>query len=314
MKTILVTGANGFVGKHLIHELHQAGHTVIGVGGPTGASSMPNSELSEYRVCDLTSPEQVASMDFHGIDSIIHLAGLASAKLSFDQPARFISDNGAISINLFEALMHQNVRPRTIVISSGALYSPDQPMPIGEDGITRASSPYNVSKLLTEDICEYYRMRGIPSLTVRPFNHIGPGQGVGFLLPDLASQIQQAIANHTPITVGNLTTKRDYTDVRDVVRAYHQLAVADAPQQSLYNVCSGNGVAGQYFLNLLLTELTGNQKPEVVVDSNRFRPNDPELIIGSAARISEEFGWKPEIPLEQTVRDFVEEFRSALNG
>ena len=310
MKTVLVTGANGFVGKHLVRELYENGNKVVGVGGPNVAGGTEKTYLTDYHVCDLTDAAQVAKLDFRNVDSLIHLAGLANMGMSFAQPARFISDNGTITINLFEALLQQDVKPRVIVVSSGAVYSPQQKMPIGEDGEMTTSSPYVVSKLLTENICSYYRSRSIECATVRPFNHIGPGQGPGFLLPDLATQIREAVGEHKDLVVGDLTTKRDYTDVRDVARAYRLLATADKLESKVYNVCSGKSVAGEYFLGKLFELFAPDGKPTVKVDKARFRPNDAPDIFGSSTRLQTETGWHPTIPLGQTIKDFVAEFKA----
>lgn len=307
MQTILVTGSNGFVGKHLIRELHENGNRIIGVGGPaiTGGDPNEKSYLSAYHVCDLTNAAEVAKLDFQKVDAIIHLAALASIQLSFTQPARFIGDNGALTINLLETLLQQGVKPRVVVVSSSSVYDPEQPLPIDETGSLIMDSPYAVSKLLTEHVCEYYRTRGIECVIVRPFNHIGPGQRPGFLLPDLSAQIKEAAREKKEITVGNLTTKRDYTDVRDVVRAYRLLATARTLKNNLYNVCSGKSTAGEYFLKELVELLSPNEKLKVVVDKTRFRPNDRADVRGSAERLHKELGWEPTIPLHQTIADFV---------
>ncbi len=307
MRTILVTGSNGFVGKHLIRELHENGNKVIGIGGPTvpGGNPVEEAYLSAYHVCDLTDAEQVAKIDFSNVDAVIHLAGLASMQFSFAQPARFIGNNGAMTINLLEALMQQKVAPRVVVVSSSSLYDPLQPLPVAEDGSLSLTSPYGVSKLLTEQVCEYYRTQGLECIVVRPFNHIGPGQGPGFLLPDLAGQITEAAHEGKDLLVGNLTSKRDYTDVRDVAKAYRLLATADTLENTLYNVCSGKSIAGDYFLEKLLALLAPSKTLNVVVDETRFRPNDIADIRGDASRIHRETGWIPTIPLEQTVADFV---------
>jgi GDP-4-dehydro-6-deoxy-D-mannose reductase len=305
MKTILVTGANGFVGRHLVRELHDNGLQVVGVGGPALAAGSEGPNISDYRVCDLTNNEQVTKLDFRGIDAVIHLAGLANIGMSFAQPARFISDNGSITINLLETLLQQGVKPRVVIISSGAVYSPQQKMPITENGELTTSSPYVVSKLLTENVSNYYRSRGIECVIARPFNHIGPGQGPGFLLPDLAAQIKEAALNRTEVVVGNLASKRDYTDVRDVAKAYRLLATAGKLEGTVYNVCSGKSVAGQYFLDELLGIIAPNDRPAVTVDKGRFRPNDAPDIVGDSSLLQEETGWRPSIPLEQTIRDFI---------
>ncbi|HEV2402967.1 MAG TPA: NAD-dependent epimerase/dehydratase family protein [Candidatus Saccharimonadales bacterium] len=301
---ILITGTNGFVGHHLVHELYKNGHKVIGIGGPQFADGNSR-ELADYLVCDLTDEAQVSAIDFKGVEAIIHLAALASVQLSFDQPAHFITTNGSIGVNLFEALLRQGVHPRLVVVSSSDVYAHDQTLPISENGICAATSPYVISKLLTEDICEYYRTRGIDCIVARPFNHIGPGQRPGFLLPDLAQLVHDAVKDKKELLVGNLKSKRDYTDVRDVVKAYRLLATAPKLGHTVYNICSGKSVAGEYFLDKLIQLMANDFKPAIKPDPKRIRPNDVPDRFGSAKRLLRETGWKPTIPLDQTIADFV---------
>jgi GDP-4-dehydro-6-deoxy-D-mannose reductase len=161
-----------------------------------------------------------------------------------------------------------------------------------------------VSKLLTELQATYYRRRGLDIVTMRPFNHIGPGQGPGFLLPDLAAGVEVATASTAPLRVGNLDTRRDYTDVRDVVRAYRLAVEADELAVPLLNVCSGHSVSGREILNQVVAALELDM-PALEVDTARLRPEDPEEISGDNALIRKTLRWAPEIDLATTVRDFV---------
>ncbi|HKX73392.1 MAG TPA: GDP-mannose 4,6-dehydratase [Candidatus Saccharimonadales bacterium] len=308
---ILVTGINGFVGKHLVRELNSQGIAVVGT-----ATSKPDPEVADllesFVAADLTNQESVANIDFNGIDTVIHLAAHSHQGMSFDLPQKFIADNSAMVITLFEVILAQKLakNPRFINVSSGAVYESDQPMPITESSKTTHGSPYAISKLLGEMLGDYYQKRGINTITVRPFNHTGPGQGKGFLLPDMVKQLHELGANGT-LQVGNIKTRRDYTDVRDVVKAYVALAIAPEVKNRLYNLCSGTSRSGEEIIDLIAKTLYGDDaKANVEVDQSRIRPNDPPEIFGSTERLQADTGWKQTIPFEQTVRDYVEWFKA----
>ena len=188
MKNILVTGINGFVGKHLAKELIDNGFTVVAVGGKSGSNNSDD-VVSDIKNLDLTNVAEVETIDFKNIDAVIHLAGLSSVGESFDNVLGYINTNVGIEANLFEAALKQDARPKFLIISSGSLYSPNQEMPIIEESIVLPSSPYAVSKLGQEQLAEYYALRGFECIIVRPFNHIGPGQNTGFIVPDLVRQV-----------------------------------------------------------------------------------------------------------------------------
>jgi GDP-4-dehydro-6-deoxy-D-mannose reductase len=307
-KTILVTGVNGFVGHHLSERLHDLGHKVIGVGFDDSSTDKNRDYLSGYVQCDLTKAGDVEPLDLSNVDGVIHLAGLANVGMSFEKPAEFISSNTSMAVNLLQHAMNQKSEANFVVISTGAVYDGIQPMPIAEaTGVVSHNSPYAISKLATEYLCDYYAARGLKCIITRPFNHVGPGQGPGFLVPDLAFQLQKVKSGEAnEVVVGNLETKRDYTDVRDVVNAYIALAVAnETPKESVYNVCSGTSHSGQEILDLLVKSFGFDNPPKIRVDESKLRPNDPKDIRGDSTRLRQEFNWQPVIPLEQTIKDFV---------
>jgi GDP-4-dehydro-6-deoxy-D-mannose reductase len=307
MNKIIVTGANGFVGNHLIKELGENGHEVVGVGGPVATSSTP-SGLADYIECDLTDAAAVEAIDFSNVDGIIHLAGLAAVGPSFDRPIDYINGNIDMEINLFEAALKQDKHPKFVVISSGALYDPKAKLPLTEKSGVLPSSPYAVSKIGQEQMALYYAMRNFEVVIARPFNHIGPGQNLGFIVPDLT---QQAIAfenvDADKITVGNLDAKRDYTDVRDIVRAY-RLLLERGKSGETYNVCSGISRSGHDILNTILG--AADVHPEIVQDPAKMRPSDTPDIYGSHEKLTADTGWQPEIPLEVTIADVVADWRT----
>ncbi len=302
---VLISGVNGFVGHHLTKASVKYGQPVMGIGyGKLNTLSELHYLLSGYMSVDLTKAEQVNEhVDLNGVTAVIHLAGLAATGPSFDQPARYVADNTAMLINLAERARKDKSRARFIVISSGAIYDPKQRLPITENGKLLPNSPYAVSKIATELLCDYYRSRGLDMVVVRPFNHIGPGQGPGFILPDLVEQAQN-YTDEGQFLVGNLQTKRDYTDVRDVVQAYMALATAKKLDHTVYNVCSGQSYAGE----TVLAEICKNyslDNPKIEVDRSKIRPNDIMDLRGDNSRITADTGWTPEIPVEQSVQDFI---------
>lgn len=310
-KKILVTGINGFVGPHLARELHDRGCNVIGLGYGEAAPTLKN-VVAEYHACDLTDETAVAGLDLANMDAVVHLAGLSSQGMSFAQPAKFIADNGAMLINLFEQALKQkaNKLPRFIVISSGAIYNPNQPMPISEDGEISSTSPYAISKILCEHMCDYYRTRGFEAIVVRPFNHTGPGQGPGFLIPDLTAAVMNAGDGGT-IKVGNLKSRRDYSDARDIVRGYADLALAENISGNVFNLCSGQSTSGEEILNIITKACLGDHAVlHAKVDQSKIRPNDPPDIFGDNTRAKQSLDYRPQYSLEQTIQDYVTWFKT----
>jgi GDP-4-dehydro-6-deoxy-D-mannose reductase len=307
MKKVLVTGANGFVGQHLVKELAENGITVVGVGGQTGATEK-SPHISEYMVLDLNDAEAVKQIDFKDIDGVIHLAALATVTGSFENPMAYITTNIGLETNLYEAALAQDAKPTFLIVSSGTLYDPKAPVPTTEDSRTIPSSPYAVSKLGQEQMAHYYGLRGFVSIVARPFNHIGPGQNPGLLVPDIAQQIIACEnGKASEISVGNLDSKRDYTDVRDIVRAY-RLLLEKGTSGETYNICSGKAVSGHDIVAGLM-EAAGSHAP-LKEDPAKMRPADNPLLYGDSSKLSEATGWKPEIPLETTLKDVIKDWRT----
>lgn len=297
-KRIVITGVNGFVGHHVARALFDADVSVIGVGNNHQLSTSLASVVEEYYQQDLA----VAWPDIPQIDGVIHLAALAVVGQSFERPQEYITTNSAIMTNLCEYYLRQDKKPRILLASSGTLYNPNQPLPINEDGEIAFSSPYSVSKALNEHQAAYYKSRGLDCVVVRPFNHIGPGQAKGFILPDFYDRIVNT--KESVIRVGNINTKRDYTDVRDVANAYTSLLLAPEIKSFVYNVCSGKSLSGRELLELLKKSLNRNDIT-FEIDPALIRPTDIPEIIGDASRLQLEIGWIPQIPISQTIRDFV---------
>lgn len=311
MAKVFVTGINGFVGHHLAVELARQGHQVIGSGTEPSLSPALQSFTAEYYGnSDLTDPQAVAKLPLDKADAVINLAGLAQVGASEGQTEKYQRINVAVHTVLADRVAELDRKEvRIIAVSTGAVYDNHQPMPLSEDGqlISSKGSPYALSKIAMEQALKSYSENGLDIIIVRPFNHIGPGQLGGFLVPDLTSQVLDS----NRLLVGDLTTERDYTDVRDVVRAYALLATLPKLDHSLYNICSGKSISGQVMLNEIIK--ASGKDPEsitVKVDQTRLRPNDPKKVVGDSSRLYEDTGWQPTIPLNQTITDVVNDARA----
>jgi GDP-4-dehydro-6-deoxy-D-mannose reductase len=232
------------------------------------------------------------------------LAGLAAVGPSFTQPQRYLSVNSAIMTRMSEALLAERSAARMVVVSSGSVYAAPEPdASVSETSPTVPGSPYAVAKLLVESQAGYYARRGLDTVVARPFNHIGPGQGPGFLVPDLTASLR-ALPQGDTLAVGNLAAARDYTDVRDVARAYLTLAFAPAHRHALYNVATGTAHTGLEVLDAIAHAL-GRPLPDLAVDPARLRPDDPARIVGDAARLRDEFDWHPTIDYRESISQYV---------
>lgn len=306
MNKVLVTGVNGFVGNHVVDALLAQNYEVIGVGREETANEAVENKLVGYYSCDLSVLDQVSSLPLNEVRALINLAGLAAVGPSFDNPELYMRINTAVLDNVCKVAMQQDSKQlRIISISSGAVYRSQQEMPLAEGSrLAPESSPYAASKIAMEELSLSFREKGLDCIVARPFNHIGPGQRQGFILPDLYQKVTSAISNNEhEILVGNLTTKRDYTDVRDVARAYVNLVEADELHHGIYNVCSGRSLSGEQILAMLLDNFGISIITKI--DEKSFRPSDAPDLYGDNSLLHADTGWKPEIAIEQTIKDFV---------
>lgn len=299
MGTLAITGVDGFVGRHLVALASARGWHVVGVARRPEPHPKIAPLLTGYYAADLRREWPVVQQ----VDAVVHLAGLAAVGPSFSSPQHYLEANSAMVTTLCEGLLAQRRRTRVVGISTGAVYRATESEPVSELAPVAETSPYVVSKLLVEHQLAYYARRGLDTVVVRPFNHIGPGQSAGFLLPDLTFAIAGLNAGAS-LRVGDLTTERDYTDVRDVAAAYLLLVEAEVHEEFVYNVASGQSLPGTRIAALVAATL-GRPTPEVEIDPARVRATDPRRIVGSAERLRKEFGWQPAISVEESITDFV---------
>lgn len=299
---VLVTGASGFAGQHLMDHLNTATvSTLVGTTLSKTGNAFIKLDLLNYT-------EVKAALKKIKPDVIYHLAAFSSTALSFEHPQASLGNTLVMQINLYEACLELKLQPRFLIVSSGQIYGKTDHPPITEQSPVDFNSPYSVSKVGQENLAAYYSKRGFESIIARPFNHIGPGQQTGFLVSDLASQIAQAEkSGNDTIAVGNLDSKRDFTDVRDIVRAYALLA-RHGQADEIYNVCSGKSISGNQILEGLLA-LT-KAKIKVESDPSRMRPSDIPDLYGDSSKLRQATGWKPEFSLERTLADVLDYWRS----
>lgn len=293
----LVTGSTGFVGKHLCEILRSSGHHVDGLG---------RNEHSPGISLDLTNSSELKALDLTVYNGIFHLAGLAAVGPSFDNPKRYLRVNSEIEINIFEAILKQKCSPKILIVSSGGVYDPKK-LPVDEASALLPANPYAISKIAQEFIGLYYCRKGLDVVIARPFNHCGPGQGSGFLVADLAKQVLEAEKTGKDIVAGDLSSERDYTDVRDIVRAY-TLLMGKGISGEIYNVCSGVPRSGEEILSLMAKKT--NSKIKVKIDKALFRAAEHKKIFGSYNKLEKDTGWKPELSFDKTIEDTLNYWRN----
>jgi GDP-4-dehydro-6-deoxy-D-mannose reductase len=268
---------------------------------------------------DLRDVSSVQGMlDQAEADAIVHLAGQSYVPTSWQAPAETVATNAIGQINLLEAIRHRGEPfPRVLVVGSSEEYGlvEERDLPVTEETPLRPLSPYAVSKVAQDFLgFQYFRNYGIPCVRARAFNHEGPRRGEVFVTSNFARQIAEIeLGRHEPgLNVGNLKARRDYTDVRDIVRGYWLLLERGDPGE-VYNLCSGRAWAIQEILDYLLSQSIA-RKIEVRRDAARLRPSDVSVLYGSAEKIRRITDWEPEISFEQTLRDLLDYWRARLRG
>jgi GDP-4-dehydro-6-deoxy-D-mannose reductase len=293
--TVLITGAAGFAGTHLTAVLEEGGVEVTALSGDVR-------ELDVLR-------EQIAAAR---PDAIAHLAGLASVAQAWGAERAVWDVNATGTLNLLLAARDVAPGARVLIVSSAEVYGsvPEARHPIGEDEPLVPLSPYGVSKVAAELVAA---QSPLDVAIARPFNHLGPGQDTRFAIPSFCAQIASIERGAQPprIEVGNLSARRDFSDVRDVVDAYRMLLEPGGPRGP-FNIASGTAHAVGEILDRLLA--LARVPIEVVVDESRLRPSDVPALCGDATRLRDALGWVPTHPLERTLADTLEYHRALGAG
>lgn len=308
---ILVTGAAGFAGSHLVELLARDGATVSAWhrkgGSPPGGLSAAASTVSWHGVDLLDAAAVRESIAQVRPEVVYHCAGAAHVGRSWATSEQTFAINVRGTHHVIEGLRHAGLQTRLVIPSSAMVYKSAN-RPLVEDDPLIPGSPYGVSKLAQEMLGCRSIADGAQVSIARAFNHLGPRQDPFFVASGFARRIADIEAGRwePELAVGNLDARRDLTDVRDTVRAYRLIAERGTTGRA-YNVCSGRAITIRELLDMLLAR---SRVPiRVRVDPERYRPNDVPLLVGDPTRIRTELGWQPEISLEQSVDDVLEYWR-----
>ncbi|MBI2265190.1 MAG: GDP-mannose 4,6-dehydratase [Armatimonadetes bacterium] len=321
----LITGITGFVGSYLAEFLLESGRpegdgaSIQVFGTVRWRSRTENIDHLRDRVqlveCDLKDLSSVRNtLSEVQPDYIFHLAAQSFVVTSWHAPADTLANNILSQLNLFEAARQLRIEPRIQIAGSSEEYGLTYPheLPIKETNPLRPLSPYAVSKV-TQDLMgfQYFRSYGLPIIRTRAFNHSGPRRGDVFVESNFAKQVAEIEKGLRPpvIKVGNLEAKRDYTDVRDIVRGYW-LALEKGDPGSVYNLCSGKALAISEVLDVYLQE--SGIKVTVEQDSSRMRPSDVPVLVGDSTLFREKTGWTPKIPFRDTLKEILNYWRARV--
>jgi GDP-4-dehydro-6-deoxy-D-mannose reductase len=312
---LLITGATGFVGTHLRrYLLDKTDWEITGTAYPhhPPESCDPREHCVYLDACD--AEEVHVLLAEVRPDAVIHLAAQSHVPTAYKNPWGTLQNNIQGQLNILETCVDLQLKPRVLAIGSGEEYgrATKDELPLREEHPLRPENPYSVSKV-AQDVMgyQYFVSYDIPVMRMRPFNHVGPGQSDRFVLAAFASQVARIEAGEQEpvLRVGNLSPARDFTDVRDVVRAYH-LTLEHGEPGEVYNICSGTPRTIQSLVDRLLA--LSEVEIRVERDPERYRPTDVPIIYGSPEKLRAATGWEPHIPFEQTVADVLEEWRARV--
>lgn len=310
---VLVTGAAGFVGSHLLDWLARSEQPIVAWRRP---GTEPYLSATNVRWCKIELLDQ-AEVEQAVADvrpsAIYHLAGAAHVAESWRATLPTFEGNVLATHRLFEALRKVDLRPRVVVSGSAMIYGALD-RPLTEDDPIAPASPYATSKLAQEMLAaRAWSDDGVPTLLARSFNHVGPRQDPSYVASSTARQIALIEAGHVDpvLAVGNLDPRRDLTDVRDTVRAYVAMMTSGRPGIP-YNVCSGRAVSIRSLVEGLVCR--ADVAIQIVQDPERFRPNDTPVLVGDHSRLTKDTGWQPEIPFEQTLDDLLAYWRERIKS
>lgn len=318
MKSLIIGGA-GFVGAYLVRHLkNDLGQDVVVTKMPQEQVHVSGVNMGDIQVLDLNILEKDAITallkEVHP-DCIYHLAAQSSVSVSWKNPALTIDVNVKGGVNILEALRDLDYKPRVLFIGSGEEYGHILPneTPIKEGNVSRPGNIYAATKACQNMLAKIYAdAYGLDVMMVRAFNHIGPNQQPLFVVADFCKQVAEIEAgSREPVMkVGNLSAKRDFTDVRDVVRAYALLMESGCSGET-YNIGSGHAIAIEDILEIILNNSSVDIKVEV--DPAKLRPVDVPIIEADTSKVHAATGWQPEIPLEQTIRETLDFWRTKEN-
>ncbi|MEO8605249.1 MAG: GDP-mannose 4,6-dehydratase [bacterium] len=304
----LITGIDGFAGRHLATRLRARGDVVHGVvrrAERRAAVVDLGIDDAMLYVADVLNADAVAAAVAAARPEVsFHLAARAFVPGAATDPAAALQVNALGTLHVLAAVQRHAAGSRVVVVSSADAYGAPAVLPVTEDCPLQPLNAYGASKAAAEVVAAQWARGGFDVVRARPFNHTGPGQRADFVCPDFARQLVAIARGTRPprLTAGDVTPVRDFTDVRDVVDAYIAIAEHGA-SGAVYNVCSGVGRSIRSILDDLIAVV--GVPVEVVVAADRLRPSEVPVLIGSAAALHAATGWTPHIPWEQTLADLV---------
>lgn len=316
MKKALITGISGFAGSHLSSHLLKQGLYVAGTY--LNQDSLSNLEdkdkLKLHQVNLLEEDKTFNVINQEKPDYVFHLAAIASPRESFKNPKETFVNNISAQINVFEAIKKLDlIGTKVLIISSAEVYGrvSKEDLPIDEDTPFRPTNPYAVSKL-TQDFLglQYYLTNKLKIIRVRPFNHVGPRQVPNFVISAFAKRIAEIEKGKAKtMKVGNLSSRRDFTDVRDMVKAY-LLALEKGVDGEVYNLGSGKS----YEISEILSMMIGLSKAQIHIekDPSLIMPSDDPELLCDFSKFEKLTGWRPEIPIEKTLQDTLDYWRNKV--
>jgi GDP-4-dehydro-6-deoxy-D-mannose reductase len=313
MKSLIIGGA-GFVGAYLVQHLkEELGHEVVVTKMETESIVLNGVEIHNM---DILKKNDIVEL-FQKVrpDYIFHLAAQSSVSVSWNNPQLTVDVNIKGGVNVLEALRELDYKPRMLLIGSGEEYGHirKEETPIGEDNNTRPGNIYAATKTCQNMLGKIYAdAYNLDVMMVRAFNHLGPNQAPLFVAADFCKQVAEIESKKRDavIKVGNLSAKRDFTDVRDVVRCYG-LIMQKGKAGETYNVGSGHAISIEELLQMILNASTAQIKVEV--DPQKLRPIDVPIIEANIEKVVAATGWKPEIPLERTILETLNYWRNVIS-
>mgnify|MGYP001290610490 CR=1 FL=1 len=313
MNRYLITGFSGFVGRHFVDYLENQGEACLIKGLDMQTPDFRFDHYEHVKIAferiDLLAKEQVEYIihEFRPT-AILHLASFSSVAFSWKEPVQSFQNNTNIFLNLIDAVRKLNMDVRILSVGSSEEYGNvrDEDLPLTEEHRLNPVSPYAVARVSQEYLSRIYTNGyGMDIILTRSFNHIGPMQRDVFVVSSLAKQLvalRRSGKERGALVTGDVSIVRDFTDVRDVVRAYH-LLLHRGRQGEVYNICSGRGISLKELIDIMTGQL--GMAVDITVDDRLLRPADNRKIVGSNQKIRRELGWENSIPLEQSLKDMI---------
>jgi len=316
MIRVFITGASGFVGRHLIHALRAEGKTKYDIYGTCFPEKPSLNEKNLFHLNIKSSKNLSKLINDIKPDWVFHLAAVSSVRRSWEKRRETLETNIIGTFNILESVRMFSPKSKMLFVSSSEVYDFNQgdKQKVTEKSPLKISNPYAYSKVAGEKLCEFYaEVEKLDVIIARPFPHTGPGQTEDFVCSDWAKQIAEIESGKKPaiIQVGNLDVISDYCDVRDVVKAYI-LLLKKGRRGEIYNICSGKAISLKKIMKILIEESHMKNNIKIEKDQTRLRKVDMPVRLGSNKKIKNKVGWKPEILINCTLKDLLEYWRQRI--